>query len=184
MSLFRRLQGVLLVAVLQLLGGCDTASDADLRQWMAEQRNQTRPSVAPLAEPKQFRPEPYKLTSDIEPFSNQKLTTALRKDSPQTSTKSDALLTPELARRKEPLEEFPLDTMALVGTMSRAGKPVALVTVGKLLYQVRTGDHLGQNYGLVTKISETEVTLREIAQDAVGEWIERTASLQLQERSK
>jgi type IV pilus assembly protein PilP len=59
-----------------------------------------------------------------------------------------------------------------------------LVTVGKLLYQVRTGDHLGQNYGLVTKISETEVTLREIAQDAVGEWIERTASLQLQERSK
>jgi type IV pilus assembly protein PilP len=51
-------------------------------------------------------------------------------------------------------------------------------------YQVRQGDYLGQNYGRVMKINETEVALREIVQDAVGEWIERTASLQLQERSK
>ena len=74
--------------------------------------------------------------------------------------------------------------MALVGSMVRAGKPVALVTVGKLLYQVSLGDHLGQNYGRITKIAETEITLREIVQDAAGEWIERTASLQLQERTK
>jgi len=52
------------------------------------------------------------------------------------------------------------------------------------LYQVRVGEHLGQSYGRVTKITETEVTLREIVQDAAGEWIERVASLQLQERSK
>jgi type IV pilus assembly protein PilP len=94
------------------------------------------------------------------------------------------LIAPELARRKEPLEEFPLDTMVLVGSMVQAAKPVALVTVGKLLYQVRVGDHLGQSYGRVTKITETEVSLREIVQDAAGEWIERVASLQLQERSK
>jgi type IV pilus assembly protein PilP len=49
---------------------------------------------------------------------------------------------------------------------------------------VRPGNYLGQNYGRVTKIIETEVTLREIVQDAAGEWIERTATLQLQERSK
>ena len=53
-----------------------------------------------------------------------------------------------------------------------------------LLYQVRPGDYLGQNFGKVTKINESEITLREIAQDAVGEWIERAATLQLQERSK
>jgi type IV pilus assembly protein PilP len=74
--------------------------------------------------------------------------------------------------------------MALVGSMVRAGQPVALVKVNNLLYQVRPGDYLGQNFGRVTKIIETEVALREIVQDAVGEWIERTASLQLQERSK
>jgi len=91
---------------------------------------------------------------------------------------------PELARRKEPLEAFPLDSMALVGSLVRAGQPVALVKVDSLLYQVRPGNYLGQNYGRVTKINETEVTLREIVQDAVGEWIERTATLQLQEKSK
>ncbi|NCP41661.1 MAG: pilus assembly protein PilP, partial [Rhodoferax sp.] len=66
----------------------------------------------------------------------------------------------------------------------RDEKPVALVTVGKLLYQVRPGEYLGQNYGRVTKITETELTLREIVQDATGEWVERMASLQLQERLK
>jgi type IV pilus assembly protein PilP len=74
--------------------------------------------------------------------------------------------------------------MAMVGSFVKAGKPVALVTVGKLLYQVRPGDYLGQNYGKVMKIAETKVTLREIVQDAAGEWVEREASLNLQERSK
>lgn len=56
--------------------------------------------------------------------------------------------------------------------------------VDNLLYQVKPGNYLGMNFGRVTKISETEVTLREIVQDAVGEWIERVATLALQERSK
>ena len=93
-------------------------------------------------------------------------------------------MAPELARRKQALEAFPLDAMTLVGSLVQAGKPVALVRVNNLLYQVRTGDYLGQNFGRVTNINETEVALREIVQDAVGEWIERTAALQLQERSK
>ncbi|MBU2410502.1 MAG: pilus assembly protein PilP, partial [Gammaproteobacteria bacterium] len=62
--------------------------------------------------------------------------------------------------------------------------PVALITVDKLLYQVKVGNHLGLNYGLITRISETELALREIVQDAAGEWVERVATLQLQERSK
>ena len=57
----------------------------------------------------------------------------------------------------------------------------ALVKVGALLYRVRTGAYLGQDFGRVMKIAENEITLREIAQDAAGEWIERPAALQLQE---
>jgi len=94
------------------------------------------------------------------------------------------LVAPELVRRKEALEAFPLDAVSLVGSLVKEGQPVALVKVDNLLYQVRVGNHLGQNYGRVTKIAETEVSLREIVQDAAGEWIERTATLQLQERSK
>jgi type IV pilus assembly protein PilP len=94
------------------------------------------------------------------------------------------LIAPELSRRKEALEAFPLDAMAMVGSMNRAGRPVALIVVDKLLFQVRVGEYLGLNYGKVTRISETEIGLREIVQDAAGEWIERVATLQLQERSK
>ena len=94
------------------------------------------------------------------------------------------LVAPELARRKEPLESFPLDSMSMVGSLLKVGQPVALVKVDNLLYQVRAGNYLGMNYGKITKVGETEVTLREIVQDASGEWIERIAKLQLQEGSK
>ena len=177
---FTQWSGLLVVL---LLGACASSSEDELRQWMTAQKNEIHPQVKPIAEPKLFKPELYGMVSEMEPFSNQKLTQALRKDSAQAAL-NGALIAPELARRKEPLEEFPLDTMALGGSRVQAGKPVALVTVGKLLYQVRVGEHLGQSYGRVTKITETEVTLREIVQDAAGEWIERVASLQLQERSK
>lgn len=165
------------------LVGCGASKEDDIRQWMVEERNQTRPKVKPIPEPKQFKPEAYTNASAIEPFSNQKLTQALKRDSAQVAS-NGGLVAPELARRKEPMEAFPLDAMSLVGSIVKAGQPVALVKVDSLLYQVKLGNYLGQNYGKVTKISETEVTLREIVQDAVGEWIERVATLSLQERSK
>ena len=82
---------------------------------------------------------------------------------------------------REPLEGYPLDTMTMVGSLDRKGKLVALVKVAGLLYQVQPGNYLGQNYGRVTRISETEIVLREIVQDAAGEWTERPATLQLVE---
>ena len=91
---------------------------------------------------------------------------------------------PELARRKEPLEAYPLDSMVMVGSLVKAGQPIALLRVDNLLYQVRAGAYLGQNYGRVMKIGESEIVLREIVQDSAGEWIERKATLQLQEGSK
>lgn len=165
------------------LAGCSASSEDELRQWMADQKSQTRPRVSQISEPKQFKPEGYAQVAEVEPFSNQKLTQALKRESSQSTT-NVALVAPELARRKEALEAFPLDAMSLVGSLGKVGQPVALVKVDNLLYQVRQGGYLGQNFGRVTKITETEVTLREIVQDGAGEWIERTATLQLQERSK
>lgn len=174
--------GVLLSMVLTLVA-CSNSGQDELSQWMAEQKRQTQPKIAPISEPKQFKPENYTQATALEPFSSQKLTQALKRESTQSAS-SGALIAPELARRKEALEAFPLDTMSMVGIISKGGQPVALVKAGNLLYQVKLGSYLGQNFGRVTKISETDVTLREIVQDAVGEWIERTATLQLQERSK
>lgn len=168
--------------VLLALAGCFGSEQDDLQGWMATQRAQVKPTIPPISEPKKFSPESYSEVAALEPFNVQKLTQALRRDSSQPST--SGLIGPELARRKESLEAFPLDAMAMVGSMNRNGQPVALVTVDKLLYQVRLGNHLGLNYGRITRISETELALREIVQDAAGEWIERVATLQLQERSK
>ena len=163
------------------LAGCSSSGEDELQQWMTEQRNMTRPRVTPISEPKQFTPQAYQQEGSVDPFSSQKLTQALKRDSTQ-ATANAALIAPELARRKEPLESFPLDTMSMVGSLIKEGQPVALVKVDNLLYQVRLGNYLGQNYGKIMKVSETEVSLREIVQDAAGEWIERTAKLQLQER--
>ena len=85
---------------------------------------------------------------------------------------------------KELAEKYGQDVMTMVGSLNKTGTPTALLKVDNLLYQVRLGNYLGQNYGKITKISETAVELREIVQDATGDWIERTASLDLQEGKK
>jgi type IV pilus assembly protein PilP len=163
--------------------GCGASKESDIRQWMVDERNKTQPKVTKIPPPKQFKPEAYTNTTTIEPFSNQKLTQALKRDSAQVAA-NGALVAPELARRKEPLEAFPIDTMVMVGSIVKAGQPVALLKIDNLLYQVKLGNYLGQNYGRVIKISEAEVTLREVVQDAVGEWVERVATIALQERVK
>lgn len=171
------------VFVVLLLAGCGSSGQEELQAWMDEQRAQTRPKIQPIPEPKKFTPQAYTEDKATDPFSNQKLTLALKRESSQ-STSNAALVAPELARRKEPLESHPLDSMKMVGSMLKEGRPVALVRVDNLLYQVQPGNYLGQNFGRVTKVGETELVLREIVQDAAGEWIERKATLQLQEGSK
>ena len=170
------------VAVLPLLG-CTSGDDDELRQWVASERAQAKPRVTPLSEPKQFQPALYQAEGGIAPFDPQKLTQALRRDSDQVASNA-ALIAPELVRRKEPLEAFPLDTMSMVGSLNKVGHPTALLKVDQLLYQVQVGAYLGQNYGRITDITETEIQLREIVQDATGDWVERSASLALVEGNK
>jgi type IV pilus assembly protein PilP len=164
---------------MSLLTGCAVDHD-ELRQWMEQQRREITPSVTLLQAPKKFDPEPYSQTEAVEPFSSQKLSVALKQDARAPSS----LLARQLNRRKEPLEAFPLDSMSMVGSVTKQGQPHALLRVDALLYQVKVGDHIGQNYGQITRISETEVTLQETVEDAAGEWIQRPATLQLQERAR
>ncbi|WP_419964688.1 pilus assembly protein PilP [Pelomonas cellulosilytica] len=161
------------------LAGCSSDID-ELRQWMDQQRKEAKPSVPPLLPPKKFLPQPYEAGTGVDPFSTQKLSVAIKQEAAQPSS----LLTAEINRRKEPLEAYPLDGMAMVGSLTRDKQRYALLQVDGLLYQVKAGDHLGQNFGRITKISETEITLREVVQDAAGEWIERTSTLQLQEKGR
>jgi len=175
--------GLWLLLPLIFLTACSEVEHEELQQWMAEQRSLTRPYVSPIQEPKKFNPESYAQEAGEEPFSNVKLTQALRQQSNNT-TANAALIAPELARRKEPLENMALDSMTMVGSLNKGGQLVALLKVDNLLYQAKLGNYLGQNYGRIIKVSETEIVLREIVQDPTGEWVERAATLQLQEGSK
>ena len=161
------------------LSAC-SGEQEELQQWMDQQRREVKPNVQPLSPPKKFNPQPYASSDGVEPFSSQKLTVALKQEARQPNS----LLASEFNRRKEPLEAFPLDSMTMVGSVVKNGRNYALLRVDKLLYQVKTGDYLGQNYGKIVKISETDVSLREIVQDAAGEWIERPSALQLQEKER
>jgi type IV pilus assembly protein PilP len=175
----RRIALIGFAGALAMLAGCGAEND-ELRAWMEQQRREVKPNITPLQPPKKFDPQPYASASAIEPFSPQKLTVALKQEARQPNS----LLSAEMNRRKEPLEAYPLDSMSMVGSVNKLGQPFALLRVDQLLYQIKVGDHLGQNYGLVTRIAETEVALREIVQDSAGEWIERPASLQLQEKTR
>ena len=170
---------LLAAGVVLALAGCGGEAE-ELSAWMEQQRREVKPSVQPLAAPKKFDPQAYRGAQAVEPFSAQKLSVALK----QEARAPNSALAGEMNRRKEPLEAYPLDAMSMVGSLDRLQRRFALLKVDKLLYQVKVGDYIGQNFGRVTKIDETQVVLREIVQDAAGEWIERPASLQLQEQSR
>ena len=176
----RRITGsVFCLSVLALLAAC-SAETEELQQWMDQQRREAKPNVTPLQPPTKFNPEPYSAAQAVEPFSTQKLSVALKQEARQPNS----VLAAELNRRKEPLEAYPLDSMSMVGSVAKQGQPFALLRVDNLLYQVKVGDYLGQNYGRITGIAETEIALREVVQDAAGEWTERPATLQLQEKAR
>lgn len=165
--------------VVTLLAGCSPDHE-ELRAWMEQQRREAKPNVKPLQPPKKFDPQPYSATLAVDPFSNQKLSVAIKQEAKQPNS----LLSAEMNRRKEPLEAYPLDSMSMVGSVNKQGQPYALLRVDSLLYQVKVGDYLGQNYGRIMKIAETEIVLRELVMDSGGEMIERPATLQLQERAR
>ena len=165
--------------VLLLLAACG-AENEELQDWMERQRREVKPNVSPLLPPKKFEAQPYSSLQSVEPFSTQKLSVALKMEARQPNS----MLGAELNRRKEPLEAYPLDSMTMVGSVAKQAQPFALLRVDNLLYQVKLGDYLGQNYGRISKITETQIVLREIVQDAAGEWIERASTLQLQEKAK
>lgn len=169
------------LAAALMLTACDGGPDHDLTQWMADQRATVKPKVEPVSEPKPYVPQAFTQAADLSPFSDDKLTRSLKEEGASGAT--SALLAAEQNRRKEPLEALPLDTMAMVGLLDRQGQKVALVRANNLLYQVRRGNYLGQNFGRITGITDTQIVLREIVQDAAGEWVERTTSLDLQEGS-
>jgi type IV pilus assembly protein PilP len=172
----KRTMTLLLAASLAaLLTGCGDRDEQEVRQWMKEVDATTRVAVKPLAEPKTFVPFAYASVNEADPFNPNKLLTDRAGARPGTG------VAPDTNRRKEFLEGFPLDTMRMVGMLKKGRTVVALLQIDRSVYQVQAGQRLGQNFGLVTSVTENAVNVKETVQDASGEWVERIATLELQE---
>jgi type IV pilus assembly protein PilP len=165
-------RAILVIAIGVSLAGCGGESHQDLRAWMAEQGKGTRGKLDPVPQIKPYEPFAYNAFDMPDPFKPRKIEPA----------KGGSKLAPDLARNREPLESFPLESLTMVGTLEKNRAIYALIrTPEKDVYQVRAGNHLGQDFGVITGITETDIRLRELVQDGAGDWTERISSLQLQQ---
>jgi len=161
---------LMIVACVALLSGCGVASHQDLREWMAEQGKGAKGRLDPLPTIRPYESFAYNAFDLPDPFKPRKI----------EPNKSTSKLQPDVTRRREPLEAFPLESLAMVGTIEKGKALYALVkTPERDIYQVRQGNYLGQNYGVIVDISDSELKLKELVQDGAGDWAERSSALNL-----
>ena len=164
---------IALVLACVTLVACSGSENEDLRLWMNDVGRNIKGKIPPLPQVKPYEPVPYDAGALIDPFKASKLGSEQKKS-------GGSGVQPDLDRPREPLEAFPLESLKYVGVMTRKNDSYAFIQVDSALYQVKVGNYAGQNFGVITKISETETTLKELVQDTVGDWVERTTTLQLQ----
>lgn len=170
-------KSLVLVAVL-LVAACGSDQHSDLRQELAGLTKGVRGHVNPLPQVKPYEPVPYTAEDLVDPFRPDRIIIA------QPGKGVGDAPGPDLNRPKEPLEAFPLESIQMVGTITQGKETFGLVKAGANLYRVKQGNYMGQNFGVITSIDESEIKLTELVQDGSGEWVQRSSALQLQEVSK
>jgi len=165
-----KLRPALFVCASLVMAGCGGDSHQDLKDWMADQGKNAKGKIDPLPQVQAYEPFAYNAFDLPDPFKPRKI----------EPSRGNSALAPDLTRRKEPLEAFPLESLNMVGTLHQGNTTLALVrTPEKDVFQVRPGNHLGQDYGVITNITEGEIRLKELVQDSAGDWTERVSALQL-----
>jgi type IV pilus assembly protein PilP len=173
-------KSLVIVAALAL-AACVGEEHSDLKAELNQLTKDYRGRVDPLPQVKPYEPVPYTAEGQVDPFRPQRIDVAQRRVGPNAM---NARAERERDRPKEPLEAFPLESIVMMGTISQDKETFALVKAGPNLYRVRKGNYMGQNFGVVTGIDESQITLKELVQDGGGEWVERNSALQLVEAKR
>jgi type IV pilus assembly protein PilP len=169
----RLLTGGLCAAVILLLTGCGGGEDDDLRAWMKDQGAASRGKIEPIPAMRPYEAFTYNAFDQADPFKPRKIETG------------KGARGPDMTRRKEALEAFPLETLKMVGTLQKGQAMIGLIKANdNRVFQVRQGNYVGQNFGVITTISEGEINLKELFQDGAGDWAERQTKIMLQEREQ
>jgi type IV pilus assembly protein PilP len=158
-----------------VLAGCGQDM-GDLEQYAMEVKARTSKNIEPIPQIKPYEPYTYDAAARRDPF----IPLLRSREEAVSSSGAAGTVRPDTERAKEPLEEFPLDSLRMVGTITMQKKAFALIRApDAVVHRVSVGDHLGQNYGKITGISETEVVLMEIIPDGFGGYIEHPATVAL-----
>ncbi|MBI3526245.1 MAG: pilus assembly protein PilP [Betaproteobacteria bacterium] len=172
----KRIAPLLAVLAALVLSACDGEDHQSIRQWMKETTQGMKGRVPPLPEIKPFPIVAYDAGDLKDPFNPAKIETERK------SRTSGGGIKPDFDRFKEPLEAYPLDALKMVGLIQKGKMLNAVIQADKSVFLVKIGSYMGQNFGMVVNITESELQLKELVQDPVGDWEERTSTLQLQEQ--
>lgn len=165
------------MTLLITLGACKELPQEDIKNWInANQKNITSRKTS-LEEQEISQVFTYQANDRVDPFDSKKIA-LLSTDHPSTGNN----ISPDVQRTRETLEQYPIDSLRMVGTLRKTGKIIALIQVEKVIYQVYVGSYLGQDMGRVIKISEDAMQVEETTQDAGGEWRKRLVEIKMKEK--
>lgn len=169
------LRAVLLLVFSSLLAACGGQDVSDLETFIQTTKAKYTGNVESLPEIKPYESYRYHAASR-DPF---KPSVSLVKSISMASRNG---IRPDAKRAKEDLEEYPLETLKMVGAMNNDGLTWGIIKApDNAIYRVRRGNFIGQNHGKIIKIMENKIELTEIVADGMGGWIERPASVTLSE---
>ncbi|MDD4912937.1 MAG: pilus assembly protein PilP [Sideroxydans sp.] len=158
-----------------LLQGCGGEEFQDLRDFVSNAGADMRGKVEPPPDIKPYEPYAYDNSTSLpDPFKP-------RRPDLRNGNRS-GMNQPDLDRPKEELEDYPLESLKMIGYLSQKNVGHAVIRSGEgKVYQVKAGNFMGLNFGQITSVTETEVKIKEMVQDSAGDWSERESSLQLVE---
>lgn len=185
-NMVRRLMGaVLITPVLLALTACGGANTSDLQEFVTEVKARKAGRIEPLPTFKPFETFAYAAVAEKDPFAPW-----VTERAPQTIVDATGAvktvrpqgISPDFDRRKELLEQYPLDSLAMVGTLNIDDELWAIVAdPDKVVHRVKAGNYLGQNFGKIVEVQEDRLAVRELVVDGLGDWQVREASLALAE---
>ena len=157
-----------------MLTACGSEKHADLRTFVKQSDDMPRGRIPPLPEITPYTPTEYAAFDLTDPFRPRKI-------EPPKGAAVAGGVQPDVNRRREPLEAYPLEALKMVGMLKQKGFFALVKAPDNNLFQVKTGNYLGQNFGRITEISDASIKLRELVQDSNGNWEEKDQTLLLQE---
>ena len=171
--MIRKIAFLVLSSFVLLITACQQQEKESLVQFVANSNNMKAKEIEPLPNIKPVEPYAYSAQEFDDPFNEENL-------KPKRVVSARAGTGPDTNRRREPLENYPFDSLMMVGTLFRENEKLAIIKTPEGAVQTaQVGNYLGQNYGKIISIDESKIVVKEQVLNSAGTWVGRDASLKV-----